>query len=138
MTHRSKFVSAAAAYLAVTFLSAFGWHVVLFSDVYRAAGVRGEPMFALGIGAILIQAVVVAHLYPRLSGTGTAASEGLKFGLLLGLLMGSYGALAEAAKFDVGSVASWVFYEGIYFVLQFALAGIAVGLVYGSRRSQEA
>lgn len=138
MMRLGRFVTAALAYLIVTFISAFGWHVVLFSDVYRAAGVREEPVFALGIVAMLIQAVLVAYLYPRLSGTGTPVAEGLKFGLILGLLMGSYGALAEAAKFDVGSIPDWVVYEGSYFVLQFALTGVVVALVYGSRRTREA
>ncbi|MGH9388658.1 MAG: hypothetical protein ACRD1Z_03520, partial [Vicinamibacteria bacterium] len=83
-------------------------------------------------------AVLVAYLYPRLSGRGSPVAEGLKFGLILGLLMGSYGALAEAAKFDVGSIPGWVVYEGTYFLLQFALTGGVVALVYGCGRTRAA
>lgn len=44
--------------------------------------------------------------------------------------MASYGVLAEAGKFEVGPVASWVLYEGAFFAVQWLVIGLAVGLVY--------
>ena len=49
----------------------------------------------------------------------------------MGLFMGSYGVLAEAGKFDIGPVGPFVATEGAFFLLQFAIVGTVIGLVYG-------
>ena len=49
----------------------------------------------------------------------------------MGLFMGSYGVLAEAGKFDVGPVGPFIATEGAFFLLQFAIVGTAIGLLYG-------
>ncbi|MBI4083113.1 MAG: hypothetical protein HY423_10935 [Candidatus Lambdaproteobacteria bacterium] len=74
-------------------------------------------------------------LYPRLQGAGRPAVEGLKFGLLLSLFLGSYGVFAEAAKFEVHAVPAWLAYEGAFFLVQFALMGLITGLIHGPRRA---
>ena len=85
----------------------------------------------LGILSMLIQAFLMAFLYPRFRGAATPALEGLKFGVLMGLFMGSYGVLAEAGKSDIGPVGPFVATEGAFFLLQFAIVGTVIGLVYG-------
>jgi len=103
-----RFTLAFFAYLIITFVFATVWHLVLFKDLYMAAGMRREPLMHLGILSMLIQAFLMAFLYPRLRKAGSPALDGLKFGLLMGLFMGSYGVLAEAGKFDIGPVGPFI------------------------------
>lgn len=120
-------------YVVLTMVCAAGWHLGLFPDVYAAANMRAKPLMHLGMLSVLIQAAVVSYLYPRVRGSGTPLAEGAWFGLLMGLYMGSYGVLAEAGKFDVGPVGTWLAYEGVYFLAQFTLVGAAIGWVHRSR-----
>ena len=128
---KKKFLLAFLAYLLITFVIATTWHLVLFKNLYLSAGMRRQPLMQLGILSMLIQAFLLALLYPRFRGAGTPALEGLKFGVLMGLFMGSYGVLAEAGKFDIGPVGTFIAAEGAFFLLQFAIVGTVIGLVYG-------
>ena len=118
-------------YTVLTMACAAGWHLGLFPGVYAAANMRREPLIHLGMFSVLIQAAIVSWLYPRVRGNGAPLAEGAKFGLLIGLLIGSYGVLAEAGKFDVGPLGQWLVYEGTYFLLQFTLVGAVLGWVHG-------
>lgn len=126
-----KFIFSFLAYLVLVFVIATVWHIGIFREVYLNANLRAEPIFALGILSMLIQAAIVAYLYPRLAGEGSPAKEGLKFGLIIGVLLGSYGVLAEAGKYDVGPVPTFLLYEGAFFLIQYAIVGTVIGLIYG-------
>lgn len=117
-------------YLALTFPIAAVWHLGLFPQAYAAPSLRAQPLFAMGILSTVVQAIVVAYLFPRLHRGGSPLREGLRFALILGSFIASYGVLAEAGKFEVGSTGSWVLYEGAFFVVQWIVIGIALGLVY--------
>ena len=129
----SKFWLAAASYLVLTFIIAGGWHLALFKDVYARLGVftRPRPIIPLGILSMVLQAIVVAYLYPLFYRGGNPLTEGATFGLLLGIFMGSNAVLAEAGKNQVGSLRTWIALEGVYYLLQFTLVGLVVGAVYG-------
>ncbi len=92
------------------------WHLGPFKDVYAAARMREHPLFHLGITSMVIQALIIAYAYPGPILTGTPIAGGFKFGLLTGVLLGSYGVLVEAGKYNVGPV-----------------VGIAIGLIYGKQ-----
>ncbi len=128
---KKRFLLASAAYVVMVMVIATAWHIGLFKDVYADARIREQPLFHLGIASIVIRALVVAYVYPLCSLSGSPVARGLKFGLLTGLLLGSYGVLAEAGKYDVGPVPTFLFYEGAFFAIQYSLVGIAVGLIYG-------
>lgn len=128
---KRKFVLAFFAYIVVVFVIATVWHLVLFREVYLNANLRTEPIFQLGILSILIQAAIVAYLYPKIVGEGSPVKEGLKFGLLLAFLLGSYGVLAEAGKYDIGTVSTFLFYEGAFFLIQYIFVGMVIGVIYG-------
>jgi hypothetical protein len=128
-----KFVLSVSAYLIFVFIIAVTWHVALFNQQYLSFGMRKEPLFHLGILSMVIQGLLFAYLYPRVAKEGSPAYEGLKFGLIIALFMGSYGVLAEAGKYDVGPVSSFVCYEGAYFIIQYAIVGIVIGLIHGKK-----
>lgn len=117
-------------YLVLTFPIAAVWHLGLFPDAYAAPALRAPPLFSMGILSTVVQAIVVAYLFPRLHRGGPPLREGLRFALILGSFIASYGVLAEAGKFNVGSAGSWVLYEGAFFAVQWVAIGIALAWVY--------
>lgn len=69
-TEPHRFILAWAAYVGVTFLAGFVWHLVLFRRVYAELGIFSrldDPIVPLGLTAMLIQGAVLAYLYPRVS-----------------------------------------------------------------------
>lgn len=133
-----KFTFAAVAYTILTFAVAASWHLVLFKDVYDQLGIftRKEPIIPLGIASILMQALILAYLYPRFFKGGNPVREGLAFGLLSGVLMASIAVFAEAGKQHVSSLATWLVFESAYYLLQFGLLGVVIALIYGRRIEQ--
>jgi len=129
----SKFWLAAASYLVLTFIFAAGWHLALFKSVYARLGAftRPQPIIWLGILSMVLQAAVVAYVYPFFYRGGAPITEGAIFGLLLGVFMGSNAVLAEAGKNQVGPLRTWIVLEGSYYLLQFTVVGLVVGVVYG-------
>ena len=97
---------------------------------------RKDPIFPLGILSMLIQGSVLAYLYARVTGPRRSAAGAISFAWMSGAILVSYIALAEAAKYQVPSIASWILVEGIAGFVQFSIYGILLGLVY--RRFAEA
>ncbi len=134
-----SYLLAAIAYVIVTFLIAASWHLVFFKELYDEFAIftRKEPLIPLGIASILMQALVLAYLYPALYKGGRPAKEGLKFGLLIGVLMASIAVFAEAGKQNVSSLSTWLVFESAYYLIQFGLIGVIIGLIYGRRLKGE-
>jgi hypothetical protein len=122
----------ALAYLVVTFPFAFVWHLVLFKNVYDRLGIfnREEPIVALGFVAILVQGLLLSYAFGRFRQRSSSLKEGLKFGLIAGVLLWSSQVIAAAAKHEVSSLPTWLALETAYFALQFALVGVALGWIY--------
>jgi len=133
MRHATTYAVLFVTYVVVTMAIAMVWHLVLFREAYQGFGLRSDPIIAFGLLATLIQAGVWAYLYPRFRRDAAPALEGLQYGLLMGLFLGSYGVLAEAAKFNVLNVPAWLLYEGAFFLVQFTVLGVLTGLIAGAR-----
>lgn len=120
------------AYIVLTFVIAASWHLVLFKDVYAELAIftRQEPLIPLGVTSIIMQALVLAYLYSRFFTGGSPLKEGLKFGLLIGVLMASIAVFAEAGKQQVSSLTTWLAFESMYYLLQFGLTGVVLALIY--------
>lgn len=125
-------VVGAMAYLLVTFPFAAVWHLLALKGVYDQLGIfnREEPIVALGFFAMLLQGLLLSYVYPLFYQGGSSVKEGLKFGLLAGLFLWSSQVVAAAAKHQVTSLPLWFAVETTYFGIQFALVGLALGLVY--------
>ncbi|WP_434111342.1 hypothetical protein [Methylocaldum sp. GT1TLB] len=129
-----KIILGALAYIAVTFAVQAASHFGINTEHYAAIPhLRPEPIFALGIVSMVIQGTVLAWLYPHYYRRGRPVVEGCKFGIMTGSILVSYIALAEPAKYVVPSVPSWMAVEAVAGLVQFTLAGIAIGLIYGAR-----
>ena len=130
---RNKMIFTAIAYIVVTFIIAAGWHLVLFKALYDELGIftRKEPLIHLGLISMILQGIVLAYVYPLGYRGGSPVLEGLRFGLLMGIFMGSNAVFAEAGKNEVSSLSTWLALESVYYLLQFGLVGIVIGWIYG-------
>ena len=129
------FVASAVAVLVVLFGFAATWHLVVFKDLYTQLAIftRAEPLIPLGILSMALQAIVFAWLFPIFTAGKPPLVAGLTFGLVMGVLMGSIGALAEAGKQNVTSLPTFLVLESAFYLIQYALLGLVLGAVYAWR-----
>ena len=132
----TPFLRGALAYLLVTFPLAFVWHLMVFKNVYDELGIfnRDEPIVALGFFVIVVQGILLSYAFPFFYRSGSSVKAGLKFGLVTGLFLWSSQVVAAGAKHEVSSLGAWLGIETAYFVVQFALVGLAIGLAYRARQ----
>ncbi|HYF05375.1 MAG TPA: DUF1761 domain-containing protein [Patescibacteria group bacterium] len=121
------------AYVVITFIFAAGWHLVLFKETYDALGIftRKEPIIPLGLISMAIQGVLLPYLYSYFYTGGTPWKVGLSFGLIVGVLLASVAVFAEAGKNEVSSLTTWLVLESIYYLVQFGVVGIVLGMLFG-------
>ena len=133
-----KFLLAALGYIVVTFAIAASWHLALFKGLYDQLGIftRKEPLIHLGLISMILQALVLAYVYPIFRKDRTPIIEGLKFGILMGIFMGSNAVFAEAGHQEVTSLSTWLLLESVYYVVQFAIVGMVIGLIYGKAAAE--
>ncbi len=130
---RTRYGLAVLAYLVVTFVAATMWHLMLFANLYAELAIftREQPIVPLGLSSMLVQALILAYVYPHLCRRERPAKEGLVFGFFAGMFIASCAVLAEAGKQNVTSLPTFLALETVYYALQFALSGLAIALVYG-------
>ncbi|MGQ0534032.1 MAG: hypothetical protein ACT4OF_15275 [Caulobacteraceae bacterium] len=119
------------AYIVATVATQAVSHFWINAAHYAAVPyIKPEPIFALGIASMVIQGAVLSYVYAN----SRFGENGLKGALLLAWLLGdflvSYIGLAEAAKYAVPSVASWIAVEVLTGAAQFTLAGLLLWLAH--------
>ena len=83
---------------------------------------------------MLVQGTILAYLYDRLVMPGSSRFEVLQFAWTAGAFLASYIALAEASKYQVPGVISWISVElGAAFV-QFTVYGLLLAIAASPRR----
>src|SRR5712692_10617305 len=91
-----------AAYVLPTFPLGFVWHLVVFAPQYHELQIyRPDVIIPFGLLSMFIQAALLSWLFPKIAGDDISASwfsQGLKFGLLVGLFAWSLTTVAVAAK----------------------------------------
>ena len=92
---------------------------------------RIPPIIYLAMPQTIVTGIAFAILYPITNFKGTPVLRGLKFGLLIGLIMVPFVALDLPARFIIPSVGTWILVQGILGILHYAIAGILIGLIYG-------
>jgi hypothetical protein len=106
-------------------------HFLVFGNHYAAVTfIRKETLFQFGVLAMLIQGAVLSVLYERFAGGKSTTKSALGFSWLMGAFLVSYTACAEAAKYKVPSVASWITVELAVGFVQFTVFGLLLGLIY--------
>jgi hypothetical protein len=92
---------------------------------------RQSPLIYLSMPATILTGIAVAILYPMTNLKGTPVLRGFKFGLLTGLIIVPFVALDIPGRFNIPSVATWILNQGLLGIMQSAIAGILIGLIYG-------
>ncbi len=125
------------AYVAATFAVQAASHFVVAAEHYAAIPfLRKEPIFALGVLSMLVQGAVFAWLFSRLPKSGRIYRDALGFALAAGAVIVSYEAFAEPAKYLAPSVMGWMLQELAAGLVQFAVYGVLLGLVYSTQRNE--
>ena len=93
---------------------------------------RNPPIVYLALSQAMATGVGFALLYPMTNFKGTPIFRGLKFGLLIGLIVVPLLALDLPARFIIPSTGTWIMAQGILGMLHYAVAGILIGLIYGN------
>src|SRR2546427_8054132 len=107
-----KHVLAVLAYVVATFATQAVSHFGINAAHYAAVTyLRPQPVFALGILSMLIQGSIMAYLYAHVPGAGRSIGHAVFFAWLVGGILVSYEALAEAAKYNVPGGGSGVAVE---------------------------
>ena len=131
MRHTRTLILGALVYTVSTFTLAVVWHVMLFETRYRQFGYfEGNPDFVLGLLTIVLQAIVLSALYPRVSLAGQGMARGLRYAAWVGAFFWTSHVLAFIAKQAVQDAALFVAMETAYLCLQFGIFGAAIGLIH--------
>ena len=120
-------------YVVATFAVQGTAHFALFAQHYAAIGIlRPQPDFALGFSSMLIQGTILSVVYAHSRYAGERLAGALKLAWLFGLFLLSYIALAEAGKYTIGSIPSWIAVELSSGFVQFSLIGVFLWLAHRS------
>lgn len=128
-----KFTLAVLAYVVVSFVLGFTWHLILFKDAYHGFGVYTQepPIFAFGVGSMVLQGLILAYLYPCFIRGSRPVLTGIRFGLLMGAFMWSVTVLAFAAKTHVNALSAFFALGTLFHLIQFLVAGALIGWIHG-------
>ena len=124
-------VSAVVAWFAYLLLSPLVNNVLL-AELYAAHGPvfrpQGEMNLVLGLGVQLIGFFVFAYAYAKGYEGGNGALEGLRFGVVVGLLLSCFAVTWNYVVLPVsGALAvAWV----VDALVEMAIYGVVVGLIY--------
>lgn len=132
-----RFSTAALAYLLPTFPLGYLWHLNWFHARYEELQMfRADVIIPMGLGSMLIQAVLYAALYPRLFAGRSWARGALGFGLTFGPLAWSLAVLPVAAKYRMASVADFVALESAFTVVHYLVVSPLIALAWRGARER--
>lgn len=127
-----KFILAALVSLVAMYLISSLWYMVIMKDFYAdnfSEVQRAEfNMIWITVGYIFY-ALLLAYIYPIGYQGGVPLIEGLRFGLLMGLLIAVPVGLVNQGVWKI--TLSGTIVEMIYQVVEKSIAGIFIGLIYG-------
>ena len=92
---------------------------------------RNPPIIYLAITQTIVTGIAFAILYPITNLHGTPVLRGLKFGLLIAIIVVPFVALDLPARFMIPSMGKWILVQGVLGITHYAIAGILTGLIYG-------
>src|SRR2546421_11434040 len=129
-----KHVLAVLVYVVATFATQAESHFGVNAADYAAVTyLRPQPVFALGILSMLIQGSIMTYLYAHVPGAGGSIGHAVFFAWLVGGILVSYEALAEAGKYNVPAVGSWIAVELAAGAVRLSRYGARVGRVHVAR-----
>ncbi len=131
MQTKKCFMSWAASFVVILALSYF-WHRVLMSlfyEMYAPSNARYEPSMGWIFAGIAVLTALMAYMYPKGYEGGSPLKEGLKFGLLIGLLWRLPYGLIELGVFEIPPIGFFV--DAAWHLVEEGIGGIVIGFIYG-------
>jgi len=114
----------------VMFLLAGLWHMILMSDIYAGDLNRAEPILYLIAVSYLILALLMSYMYPKgIEGTNKIAN-GIKFGILVGLIWVLPHALILHAVTEGGAL-NVILIDALWHIVEQSCGGVVIALIYG-------
>ena len=128
-----KFIIALVAGFVVMFLLSGLWHVLIMGDFYKANTPSAMEQHQLQFIALgyLILAVLMSYIYPKGYQGGTPVTEGLKFGIVIGLLW-ILPVSVVLSGVITGYSGKLLIVDSVWHIVEQGIGGIVIGLVYGS------
>ncbi len=128
-----KFFFATISYVVLSFAIAYPWHLVWFHNLYVEMGAftREQPIVVLGVLSMFIQGAVIAYFYPFWYRGGNPVLAGIRYSLIMGLLIYTVMGFATVAKFNIAPVSVFLMYHTVFQFFQFTISGAALGLIFG-------
>ncbi len=121
------------AYVLTTFLVQGTSHFALNAGYYAGIPImRDDPIVPFGLGAMVVQGLIFALLFPVFNRGPSPVRNGLLFSWAVGAFLASYVVLGEAGKYAIPSISSWVTVELAAAAVQFTLFGLLLGLLHRS------
>lgn len=123
-------VAAWVLYLGVSFVV----HTVLLSDLYmqHLGAMRPEAeagsILPVGFGFALLGFLAFSYAYAKGYEGGSGMQEGLRFGVIVGLLLCCFGTIWDYMVWPMSArlAAAWM----VDYIVEFALYGAVVGAIY--------
>ena len=131
-----KMLFALIAGFVTMFLLSGLWHMLIMGDFYEANGASNslaEPNLLFIALGYFILALLMSYAYPLGYKGGKPVIEGLKFGVLMGLLwILPLGVVLFGVMESSGTL---LIVDAVWHVVEQGIGGIVIGLVYGSQSS---
>lgn len=126
----NKFLLSTLATFLIIFALDFIWYGNLMSNFYPSDGMRASPIWLYLSLGYLIFSLLFSYIYPKAVEGSNKTIQGLRFGILIGLLIGLPFAFIEhslslAPVLEIGLV------DAIYLAVKFGIAGVVVANIYG-------
>lgn len=109
------------------------WHNLILANFYASETGASHDGIGVLLIAYLVLALIMAYIYPLGYKGGRPIVEGLRFGMLIGLLWVFPHELALAGAH--GDSISYVFKNAALHVVEQGFGGIIVGFIYGRMAS---
>ena len=126
----NKFLLSTLATFLILFVLDFVWYGNLMSNFYPTDGMRASPIWLYLSVGYLIFSLLFSYIYPKGVEGSNKTVQGLRFGILIGLLVGLPFAFIEHSLsltpvLDIGMV------DAFYMAVKFGIAGVVVANIYG-------
>lgn len=125
----------------VMFMLSFVWHVPLMGEFnaenYSEVNLSEEEFsFALIAAGYLVLTFLMSYIFPLGFKGGSAVTEGMRFGVLLGMTRALPIALILAGAYKMPLSANLV--EAVYTIVESAIGGIVIAKIYGLGEGNDA
>jgi hypothetical protein len=104
------------------------WHFVIFAGFYGDVVKTMQPATATIVVGDILRALVLAYVYPIGFKGGTVWVEGIRFGVAMGVVAGLP---AWILLSSYGHPVNMVGSEFVFLVIQGAIQGVVVALIFG-------